>query len=249
MSTGAKEKRGEKSQSKIKTMEEFSIASGISRATVSKYFNDPDSVRPATRERIEKATKKLRYRPNLFAVNFNRKNPKTLGMIVPSLSDPFFAGLVERVELRAMQDGFWTIVLSSHGERAMEVRAIQTILSLRVAGAIVAPLGMSSDMALLSELCGSLPVVTLDARVDLPAAFVGTEQFPKYRLDGRLPASVRRTAVLLRYANVNQNAVDRRLAYIGAMEKAGSEPLIIPAPNQNWEFEAADSSRRPTTFQ
>ena len=127
-------KRGTKARPKIKTMEEFSAASGISRATVSKYFNDPDSVRPSTRERIEKATKTLRYRPNLFAVNFNRKNRKTLGMIVPSLTDPFFAGLVERVELRAMQDGFWTIVLSSHGERAMEVRAIQTILSLRVAG-------------------------------------------------------------------------------------------------------------------
>jgi transcriptional regulator with XRE-family HTH domain len=48
-------KRAEKPLPKIKTMEEFSAASGISRATVSKYFNDPDSVRPATRERIEKA--------------------------------------------------------------------------------------------------------------------------------------------------------------------------------------------------
>jgi transcriptional regulator with XRE-family HTH domain len=39
---------------KIRTIEEFSAASGISRATVSKYFNDPDSARPATRERMEK---------------------------------------------------------------------------------------------------------------------------------------------------------------------------------------------------
>ena len=63
MSTDSEKKRGEKSRPKIKTMEEFSAASGISRATVSKYFNDPDSVLPTTRERIEKATKKLRYRP------------------------------------------------------------------------------------------------------------------------------------------------------------------------------------------
>ena len=248
MSTGAKEKRGEKSQSKIKTMEEFSIASGISRATVSKYFNDPDSVRPATRERIEKATKKLRYRPNLFAVNFNRKNPKTLGMIVPSLSDPFFAGLVERVELRAMQDGFWTIVLSSHGERAMEVRAIQTILSLRVAGAIVAPLGMSSDMALLGELCGSLPVVTLDARVDLPAAFVGTNNFQSIALMVDYLHRSGEPPCYFDMPNVNQNAVDRRLAYIGAMEKAGSEPVIIPAPDQNWAFEAAGFEQATNYF-
>ena len=71
MRLNTEKKRGEKPAPKIKTMEAFSAASGISRATVSKYFNDPDSVRPATRERIEKALKTLRYRPNLFAVNFN----------------------------------------------------------------------------------------------------------------------------------------------------------------------------------
>lgn len=248
MPTDIEKKRGEKSRPKIKTMEEFSAASGISRATVSKYFNDPDSVRPTTRERIEKATKILRYRPNLFAVNFNRKNPKTLGMIVPSLTDPFFAGLVERVELRAMQDGFWTIVLSSHGERAMEVRAIQTILSLRVAGAIVAPLGMSSDMALLKELSGSLPLVMLDARVDLPTAFVGTDNFQSIALMVDYLHRSGEPPCYFDMPGVNQNALDRRLAYISAMEKAGSEPLIIPTPSQSWEFEAAGFEQATNYF-
>ena len=248
MSTDIEKKRGEMSRPKIRTMEEFSAASGISRATVSKYFNDPDSVRPATRERIEKATKKLRYRPNLFAVNFNRKNPKTLGMIVPSLTDPFFAGLVERVELRAMQDGFWTIVLSSHGERAMEIRAIQTILSLRVAGAIVAPLGMSSDMALLKELSGSLPLVTLDARVDLPTAFVGTDNFQSIALMVDYLHRSGEPPCYFDMPHVNQNAIDRRLAYIAAMEKAGSEPVIIPTPSENWAFEAAGFEQATNYF-
>lgn len=248
MSTDSEKRRGGMLQPKIKTMEEFSAASGISRATVSKYFNDPDSVRPMTRQRIEKAAKKLRYRPNLFAVNFNRKNPKTLGMIVPSLTDPFFAGLVERVELRAMQDGLWTIVLSSHGERAMEVRAIQTILSLRVAGAIVAPLGMSSDMALLRELSESLPLVMLDSRVDLPTAFVGTDNFQSIALmvdylhrSGEPPCYFDMPAV-------NRNALDRRLAYIQAMEKAGSQPFIIPAPTQDWVFEAVGFEQATNYF-
>ncbi len=248
MSTDSEKKRGARSRPKIKTMEEFSAASGISRATVSKYFNDPDSVRPTTRERIEKATKTLRYRPNLFAVNFNRKNPKTLGMIVPSLTDPFFAGLVERVEMRAMQDGLWTIVLSSHGERAMEVRAIQTILSLRVAGAIVAPLGMSSDMALFKELSGSLPLVMLDARVDLPTAFVGTDNFQSIAL---MIDYLHRSGEPPCYFDmpcVNQNALDRRLAYVKAMEKAGSEPVIIPAPSENWAFEAVGFDQANSYF-
>ena len=40
---------------KIRNMEEFSVASGISRPTVSRYFHDPDSVRKSTREKIERA--------------------------------------------------------------------------------------------------------------------------------------------------------------------------------------------------
>jgi LacI family transcriptional regulator, repressor for deo operon, udp, cdd, tsx, nupC, and nupG len=238
VSADSEKKRGETLRPKIKTMEEFSAASGISRATVSKYFNDPESVRPTTRQRIEKAAKKLRYRPNLFAVNFNRKNPKTLGMIVPALTDPFFAGLVERVELRAMQDGFWTIVLSSHGDRAMEVRAIQTILSLRVAGAIVAPLGMTSDLALLRELSDSLPLVMLDSRLDLPTAFVGTDNFQSIALMVDYLHRSGEPPCYFDMPSVNQNALDRKLAYIKAMENAGSEPIVVPAPTQDWEFEA-----------
>jgi LacI family repressor for deo operon, udp, cdd, tsx, nupC, and nupG len=246
--TEIEKKRAKKPLPKTKTMEEFSAASGISRSTASKYFNDPDSVRPATRDRIEKALKTFPYRPNLFAANFNRKNPKILGMIVPSLTDPFFAGLVERVELRAMQDGFWTIVLSSHGERAMEARAIRTIMSLTVAGAIVAPLGMSSDIALLRELSGSLPLVMLDARVDLPSAFVGTDNFQSIALMVDYLHRSGEPPCYFDMPSINQNALDRRLAYIQAMKKAGSEPLIIPAPSQSWEYEAVGFEQATNYF-
>ncbi len=54
---------------KIKNMEEFASVTGISRPTISKYFNDPDSVRVSTRERIEAAIEKYNYRPNIFAMN------------------------------------------------------------------------------------------------------------------------------------------------------------------------------------
>ena len=54
---------------KVKNMEEFAALSGISRPTVSKYFNDPGSVRASTRERIETALARYDYRPNIFAMN------------------------------------------------------------------------------------------------------------------------------------------------------------------------------------
>jgi hypothetical protein len=53
-------KRAEESPPKIKTIEEYSAASGISRATVSKCFNDPDSFLPPPFVAVEFATRALR---------------------------------------------------------------------------------------------------------------------------------------------------------------------------------------------
>ena len=57
---------------KIRNMEEFAAMSGVSRPTVSKYFNDPASVRASTRAKIEQALEQCDYRPNIFAINQNR---------------------------------------------------------------------------------------------------------------------------------------------------------------------------------
>ena len=94
---------------RIRTMEEFSVASGISRPTLSRFFNDPERVRPTTREKIEAAMDRLGYRPNLFAINFNRRNTKTVGIIVPTLLDPFYAALVQRIEFQALEAGYWSV--------------------------------------------------------------------------------------------------------------------------------------------
>ena len=73
----------------IKNMEEFASASGISRPTLSKYFNDPLSVRASTKATIEGALEKYEYHPNIYAINQNRVKTKNIGLVVPNLTDPF----------------------------------------------------------------------------------------------------------------------------------------------------------------
>ncbi len=90
---------------KIRNMEEFATISGISRPTVSKYFQDPSSVRKSTRERIETALERYDYRPNIYAVNQNRRLTKNIGVVVPYLADPFFAEMARRIELRCIAEG------------------------------------------------------------------------------------------------------------------------------------------------
>ncbi|WP_413990043.1 LacI family DNA-binding transcriptional regulator [Labrys okinawensis] len=219
-------------------MEEFALAAGLSRPTVSKYFKDPDSVRPATRERIEHAMGRLGYQPNLLAVNVNRKTPKMIGIIVPSLLDPFYAALVEQVELSALDEGYWTIVLNSHGRRSMEQRAVRNLMSMRVAGSIVVPLGTTSEISTLKELAGTFPLVLADTRIDVEAPFVGTDNFQSISLIVDYLLRTGEPPCYFDMPRVNRNAIERREAYIRAMERRNARPEVISAPAHSWEFEA-----------
>ena len=87
---------------KIRNMQEFARVSGISRPTVSKYFNDPNSVRQTTRARIEEALERYDFRPNIYAMNQNRRLTKTVGIVVPYLADPFFAEIARNIERRPL---------------------------------------------------------------------------------------------------------------------------------------------------
>jgi DNA-binding LacI/PurR family transcriptional regulator len=218
-------------------MEEFSVASGISRPTLSRFFNDPGNVRPTTRQKIEAAMDRLGYRPNLFAINFNRRNTKTLGIIVPSLLDPFYAALVQRIEFQASVAGYWTVIQSSQGDPDREAEAVATLVSTKSAGAVVVPLGEASRKDLYRQMEKAMPLVFLDARADADGAFVGTDNhfsmsvMVDYLLrSGTAPSYFDMPAV-------NQNANERRQAYESSMLERGAQPVIFAVPSLDWDFE------------
>jgi DNA-binding LacI/PurR family transcriptional regulator len=222
---------------RIRTMEEFSVASGISRPTLSRFFNDPESVRPASRQRIEEAMDRLGYRPNLFAMNFNRRNSKTLGIVVPSLMDPFYAALVERIEFQASVTGYWTVIQNSQGDPDREAEAVATLISTKSAGAVVVPLGEASRKDLYRQMGKAMPLVFLDARADSEGAFVGTDNhfsmslMVDYLLRSGAPPSY------FDMPAVNQNARERRQAYESSMLERGARPVIFDVPSRKWDFE------------
>jgi DNA-binding LacI/PurR family transcriptional regulator len=218
-------------------MEEFSVASGISRPTLSRFFNDPGSVRPSSRRRIEAAMDRLGYRPNLFALNFNRRNTKTVGIIVPTLLDPFYAALVQRIEHQASGAGYWTVIQSSQGDPDREAEAVATLVSTKSAGAVVVPLGAASRKKLYRQMEKEMPLVFLDTRADADGAFVGTDNHLSMSLivdyllrSGEPPSYFDMPAV-------NQNASERRQAYESSMVERGAQPVVFRVPSLGWDFE------------
>ena len=225
------------SENKVKNMESFAELTGFSRPTVSKYFNDPTSVRKSTRIKIEKTLKKHDYQPNIFAINQNRKSTKTIGIVVPYLADPFFVEIVRRIERRCIDAGFWPLVFSAHGQQDLEVNALETLRSLRPTGALIAPLGTKSHRKTIQNFCADVQTVFFDSNIQEGETFVGSDNFQSIRLIVDYLCRSGEPPCFFEMSPVNPNADTRTIAYKSAMEKLGHQPKVVRVKGQGWEFE------------
>lgn len=223
----------------IRTMEEFAETVGLSRPTVSKYFQNPESVRPRLREKIEAGLKETGFRPNLFAVNLNRRRTKILGLILPSSLDPFYTGLRRRIESQATALGYLPFVLSSDGKAKLEAEALETLSSLNVAGVIMVPVGGdTAHRAKVKTLARKVPVIFIDAPFDEEEDFVGTNNNQSMALITDYLTRFDEPPSYFDMPWVNSNAAARRDAYIATMHRRGLEPVLIPLTHsEDWDFE------------
>ena len=229
---------------KIRNMEEFAAISGISRPTVSKYFNDPDSVRSTSRSKIEAALEKYDYRPNVFAMNQNRRTTKNIGVVVPNLADPFFSEIGRRVELACIEAGYSPILLSSHGSPDMERDNLNSLKALKPAGILLAPFGRMSDEAAVRDIDEDFPLVLFDANMsDVGQAFVGTDNDQSVDLMVEyLCRSGEPPCFFEMETPSNPNANKRHRAYLQSMERHGQTPRIYKASGEGWNFEEIGSA-------
>ncbi|MEM9585168.1 MAG: LacI family DNA-binding transcriptional regulator [Pseudomonadota bacterium] len=226
------------SEPKIRNMEEFAAKAGISRPTVSKYFNDPDSVRSSTRSRIEKALEQYDYRPNLYAINQNRRLTKNIGIVVPYVADPFFAEMSRKIERQCIAAGFSPSTFSSHGSPKQEVEILDTLRSIRPAGVLLAPLGRTSDRKTIEAFCKDVPTVLFDANIEgIEASFIGSDNFQSVPMMVDYLCRTGGPPCFFEMPPVNPNANKRRIAYVQAMEALGHEPHVLRVDGQGWEFE------------
>ncbi|GGD98345.1 LacI family transcriptional regulator [Aureimonas endophytica] len=220
-------------------MEEFALAVGLSRPTVSKYFQDAGSVRPKIRARIEQGLAATGFRPNLFAVNLNRRRSKIVGLIFPNSLDPFYMGLRRRIETQATESGYLSFAFSSDGRPELEAEALETLARLNASGVVMAPVGGdAAHRARVKALARTMPIVFVDSAFDAEEAFVGTD-------NGQTMGLI--TDYLTRFGDrpcyfdmppVTPNGPARRAAYEATMRRRGLDPVFVPLrPSLTWDFE------------
>jgi LacI family transcriptional regulator len=123
----------------------------VSTATVSRVLNGAPGVRPATRERVEKAVAALGYTPNLNARSLAGGRSRTIGMIVSNLDNPFFLDIFRAVELHAQRQGFEILVANTHYSPERLASSIAMMHGRRVSGlALVVSEAVPANLAALA---------------------------------------------------------------------------------------------------
>jgi DNA-binding LacI/PurR family transcriptional regulator len=224
---------------RVRTMEELASVSGVSRPTLSKYFNDPRSVRQSTRARIEAALDRYDYTPNVYAINQNRHLTRNIGIVAPSLADPFFAEVARNLELLCGDAGFNPILLSSHGDPEREAANLESLRGIRPAGVLLAPIGRRSHRDALETFCRDTPTVLFDYDVEgVGDAMFGTDQFQSTGMMVEYLVRTGEPPALFEMRDApNPNANKRRAAYETAMRRLGQEPMLLVAEGEGWAFE------------
>ncbi len=149
------------------TLHDVAALAGVSPRTVSRVVNDEGGFGESTRQRVLEAIEKVGYRPNLLARALITRRTGTIGLVVPTVMDPFFAELAEGVQAAARASGRTMFIASHNEERESLASILETLASFAVDGAIVfTARGDSATVAALAS--HGLCVVVVDDEVKGP---------------------------------------------------------------------------------
>jgi len=147
------------------TIRDVGKESGFSSTTVSLVLNNAPLARyiPATtKKRIERAAKKLGYRPNQFARSLRSKRSHTVGAMVFDMTDPFCTLVLRGIENTLYQSSYLPILTDVHNERGRFERYLEMLLDRRVEALIVVANWLFVDINVLADLeKSSIPTVMI----------------------------------------------------------------------------------------
>ncbi|WP_428644547.1 LacI family DNA-binding transcriptional regulator [Roseibium sp.] len=146
--------------SRMPTVKDVAEHAGVSVGTVSRVLAGEAAVKPSLREKVNAAIAALGYRPNVTARALRTSRTDVVGLIVPDITNPFFAQLAASVELAARNHRHSLMLASSHDDRDAEQDHVLAFLDRSVRGIIAVASSDNPDLRLKSPV----PIVSLDRR-------------------------------------------------------------------------------------
>ncbi|MFC5451816.1 LacI family DNA-binding transcriptional regulator [Paenibacillus aestuarii] len=142
------------------TIYDVAREAGVSIAAVSQVINGKGKISEERRNEIFSVMERLNYRPSLIAAALTGKRTYTLGLLVPDISNPFFAEIAHAVEDQAHQRGYSLAICSTHNDDERIERYLSLLQQKSVDGLIIGT-GMDNVELLGPLIEKSVPIVSI----------------------------------------------------------------------------------------
>src|SRR6202521_716130 len=122
------------------TLKQLAARAHVHPSTVSRVANhDPElRIAPVTRPRIEALCKETEYQPNGVARGLKLRQTLVLAVVIPDITNPFFAGLFRGIEDGATPRGYQVLLCNTDGSSERQLSHLQSLIARRVDGVILA---------------------------------------------------------------------------------------------------------------
>ena len=144
------------------TLSDVAQAAGVGVATASRAVNGGTNVSARSLKKVEAAIRQLGYQPNHAARILKGGRTKTVGLLVPSIADSFFASCAEAAGVVARLHDSLLIVAVSNNDRATEMGSLAVLMRHRPDGLLLVPSGAGSRQLVSFVRTSAIPIVTID---------------------------------------------------------------------------------------
>lgn len=214
------------------TIRDVARKAGVSVGTASRVVNGHPSVTEAKKRAVLKVIEELGFQPDAAAQSLRRGTNRTLGVIIPDLRNPFFAELVQRIELRAKERGYSVLFASSDEQADSEAELITNLARRKVEGVVLVPSNRAETIANPD----GVRLIVVDRRI-AGYPFVGADHRAGARLAAEYLVSLGHKRIACISGPENSVVARERLAgfmdaMAGRLAEAGLDPasLVISAP-------------------
>lgn len=205
----------------------------VSMATVSRVVNGNPNVKPDTRKKVLEVIKKLNYRPNAVARGLASKKTTTVGVVIPDITNDYFAELALGIDDIATMYKYNMILTNSDANDAKALQVVRSMFAKQVDGVIFMGHDISDELKQEFEN-STVPVVVAGSVTndnDLPAVRINYQSATEEAV-GKLLKSNQKVALIIGSKNSTINAGQRIPGYQAALKKAGQkfdERLVFEA--------------------
>ena len=154
------------------TFADIAAYTGFSKTTISRYFNNPDSITVENQEKIANALEILNYKENKLARVMANGKTEMVGVIIPNLYMHYYSDMLNHIISTYEKYGYKFIVFAGNEDAEVERQYIQELLAYKTEGLIILSHTLSSKE--LSEY--HIPIVTIE-REDEYVCSVNTDNY------------------------------------------------------------------------